>query len=185
MFLNVSLLDFSIILAALVIASIAYFYFRDRQMIGGLKDFLKEGKYKLRIQSPINAPFVYEKLLRITNYDGWMKPDMPYTLILGTRVTGEGKDRVFYHYVGFYFPPQVKLSDEWLNGWKRKVAERGDKWAAKSDVEKSEKNWGNKGAPDNLPIRAARVNGGVILAWNGLHTREQIEARINDALASL
>jgi hypothetical protein len=51
-------------------------------------------------------------------------------------------------------------------------------------VEKIEKSWGSKGAPDNLPIRAARLDNGVILAWNGLHTREQIEARMNDVLAS-
>ena len=181
---NEHLIQISIVLAALVIASIVYFYFRDRQMIGGLKEFLREGKYKLRMQPPVKAPFTYN-LPKITNYDGMLTAGMPYTLILGTRVTGKGSDSITYHYLGFYFPPQVKLSDEWLDGWRHKVAERGDNWAAKSGLEKIEKNWGNKGAPDNLPIRAARVDGGVLLAWNGLHTREHVEARINDILASL
>ena len=181
----VSLLQVSIVLAALVVASVTYLYFRDRQLIGGLKEFLKEGKYKLRVQPPIKAPFVYENLSRITSYDGLLKPALPYTLILGLRITGRGKDCISYQYVGFYFPPHVQLSDEWLNGWKHKVAERGDNWAAKSGIEKIEKVWGSKGIPDNLPIRATRLNGGVILAWNGLHTREHIEARLNDVLASL
>jgi hypothetical protein len=179
------LINFSIILTALVIASITYLYFRDRQMIGGLKEFLKEGKYKLNVQPPLKAPFVYEKIFKITSYEGWIKPEMPYTLILGIRMTGKGKDSISYQYIGFYFPPQVNFSDEWLNGWKHKVAERGDNWAAKSEVEKVEKVWGSKGIPDNLPIRAARVDGGVILAWNGLHTKEHVEARIHDVLASL
>jgi hypothetical protein len=182
---GVNLLEVSIVLAALVVASVVYLYFRDRQMIGGLKEFLTEGKYKLQVQPPIKKPFVYETLSRVTSYNGWLKPELPYTLILGARATGEGKERILYYYIGFYFPPQVKLSDEWLNGWKHKVAERGDSWAAKSEVEKIEKSWGSKGAPDNLPIRAARVDGGVILAWNGLHTKDHVEERINDVLASL
>lgn len=179
-----SLIQISIALAVLVITSIVYLYFRDRQMIGGLKEFLQEGKYKLRVQPPVKMPFVYETK-RITSYDGMLKDGVPCALILGTRVTGNGKDSISYQYVGFFFPPQVELADEWLEGWKRKVAERGDSWAARSGVEKIEKNWGSKGAPDNLPIRAERLNGGVLLAWNGLHNREHVEARINDILASL
>ncbi|GAB4543360.1 MAG: hypothetical protein Fur002_15240 [Anaerolineales bacterium] len=186
MFLKVNLLDLSIVLSALIIASVVYLYLRDRQMVSGLKDFLKDGKYKLRVEPPIKAPFIYEKLYKITSYDGYLKAQMPYTLILGIRATGEGKDRLLYHYIGFYFPQQSALSDEWLAGWQRKVAERGDKWAEKSGMEKVEKNWGVKGAPDHLPIRAARLeNGGVILAWNGLHNKEHLEARIQDALSSL
>jgi hypothetical protein len=181
------IIDLSIVLAAMVIASVIYLYFRDRMMIGGLKDFLRAGKYKLQVQPPLKAPFIYENLSRVTSYNGWLKPEMPYTLILGIRITGNGnQDRISYQYIGFYFPPQVELSDEWLEGWRKKVAERGDNWAAKSGIEKIEKNWGSKGAPDSLPIRAARVeNGGVILAWNGLHNTDHIEARINDVLASL
>jgi hypothetical protein len=182
---NANLLQTSIVLVTLIVASIVYLYFRDRQMISGLREFLREGKYKLRIQPPVKAPFVYENLSKITSYDGWIKNEIPYTLILGIRVTGNGNDKISYQYVGFYFPPQVMLDDEWLHGWKCKVAERGDSWAAKSGVEKAEKSWGSKGIPDNLPIRAARVDGGVLLAWNSLHTREHVEARINDTLASL
>jgi hypothetical protein len=181
----VSLIQVSIVLAILVIASVVYLYFRDRQMIGGLKDFLREGKYKLRVQPPLKAPFIYEQQIKVTSYDGQIKEGMPYTLILGLRTTGTGKDSITYQYVAFYFPAQVSLSDKWLDGWKHKVAERGDNWAAKSGVEKVEKNWGSKGIPDNFPIRAARMDGGTILAWNGLHTREHLEARINDVLASM
>jgi hypothetical protein len=181
----VSLLEVSIVLAALVVASVVYLYFRDHQMISDLREFLKEGEYKLRVQPPIKAPFVYETLFKVTSYDGRLKPGLPYALILGIRVTGAGQDRIAYNYIGFYFPAQAHLDDDWLNGWKHKVAERGDNWAAKSGVEKVEKNWGSKGIPDNLPIRAARVDGGVILAWNGLHNRDYVEARIHDVLASL
>lgn len=181
----VNLVHVSIILAALVIASIAYLYFRDRQMIGGLKEFLKEGKYKLRVQPPIKTPFVYEARVKVASYDGQIKEGLPYTLILGLRTSGAGKDSIAYQYIGFYFSQQVQFDDEWLGNWQRKVAERGDHWASKSGIEKMEKNWGSKGIPDNLPIRAARVEGGILLAWNSLHTREQVEARINDVLASL
>ncbi len=185
MYLGVSLIDLSVVLAALIIASMVYLYFRDRELVSGLKEFLKEGKYKLRVQPPIRAPFVYEQRVQVASYDGQLKEGVPYTLILGRRVVGEKKESVTYQYIGFYFPPQTNLSDEWLEGWRRKVAERGDSWAVKCGVEKIEKNWGSKGVPDHLPIRAARIESGVLLAWNGLHTRDHIEARIQDVLASL
>lgn len=41
------------------------------------------------------------------------------------------------------------------------------------------------GAPEHLPIRAVRINNRVLLAWNGLHLKKTIEARIKDVLDSL
>ncbi len=42
------------------------------------------------------------------------------------------------------------------------------------------------GPPETLPIRATRVeDGGVVLAWSGLHLRKTIEARIADIRATL
>ena len=42
------------------------------------------------------------------------------------------------------------------------------------------------GPPQTLPIRAARAeDGGVVLAWSGLHLRKVIEARMDDVLATL
>jgi len=186
MFPAVNLIAVSIVLFALIIASVTFLYLRDRQMIDGLRDFLKRGKYRLRVEPPIKTPFIYDNLYKITSYEGYLRPDLPYTLILGIRATGKGQERLLYHYVGFYFPKQVELSETWLQGWRAKVAERGDNWAAKNGIEPTEKTWGSKGAPDQLPIRAERIeNGGVILAWNCLHTSAAIEERIQDFLASL
>jgi hypothetical protein len=179
------LIPISIALFALIVASIVYLFVRDQELINGVKAFIKAGKYTPRAQPPIAAPFVYEPLSKIACYDGQIKPNLPCTLILGIRATGEGKNKILYYYIGFYFPSQVKFSDEWLNGWQTKVAERGDHWAEISSAQKIETNWGVKGAPDTLPIRAEREGGGVFLAWNGLHTRDCIQARIDDILASL
>lgn len=104
--------------------------------------------------------------------DGKIRSDIPYTLILGTRFSGASETRIQHNYIGFYFPPHESMTDEWLNQWKQKVAERGD-------------NWGIMGAPERLPIRAVRINNGILLAWNGLHLRHTIEARIQDVLDSL
>jgi hypothetical protein len=47
------------------------------------------------------------------------------------------------------------------------------------------KSWGLMGAPNKLPIRAIRINDGVLIAWIGLHLRSEIEERIKDLSASL
>lgn len=42
------------------------------------------------------------------------------------------------------------------------------------------------GPPEALPIRAVRTaEGGVLLAWNGLHLRHIIEQRMDETLQSL
>lgn len=169
----------------LIVGLIGYLFYRRRRLIQDLQEFYREGNYVQRQSLPVANPFVYEDMTFITSLDGKLKSDMPYTLILGTRVTSGGKNMTQNDYIGFYFSPHDSLTDEWLNQWKQKVAERGDTWAGHSGVEKEEKSWGLMGAPEHLPIRAVRINGGVLLAWNGLHLRKTIEARIQDVLESL
>jgi len=172
--------------ALIVIAGlIGYLFYRRKQLINELKEFYREGNYIKRESLPISNPFIYDDMTFITSLNGNLKPDMPYTLILGTRVTGGGKNMLQNDYIGFYIPPHASLSDEWLGQWKEKVAQRGDNWAQHSGAESEEKNWGIMGAPEHLPIRAVRINNGILLAWNGLHLRHTIEARIQDVLESL
>lgn len=168
----------------LIIGFIVFLFYRRKKLINELKEFYREGNYIQRQSLPITNPFIYDDMTFITSLDGKLKLDMPYTLILGTRVTGGGKNMIQYDYIGFYFPPQVQLSDEWLDKWKEKVAERGDNWAEHSGIEKTDKNWGLLGVPEELPIRAVRINTGVLLAWTGLHLRKTIEARMQDVLQS-
>jgi hypothetical protein len=167
----------------LIFGFIVYLFIRRRKLTNELQAFFNEGHYLRRDQCPVPNPFVYTDA-HVGCSDGELKPGMPYTLILGSRMTGAGKTASLHTFIGFYFPQQVNLSDEWLAGWKQKVAERGDAWAEGSGVEKMKKSWGLMGAPDKLPIRAIRVNDGVLIAWIGLHLRKQIEERIQDVLAS-
>lgn len=169
----------------LIVVFIGYLFYRRKKLINELKTFYQEGNYIQREQLPIPNPFIYDDMTFITSLDGKLKPDMPYTLILGTRVTGGGKNMLQNDYIGFYFPPHDSMTDEWLNQWKEKVTERGDNWAEHSGVEKIDKNWGIMGAPEYLPIRAVRINNGILLAWNGLHLRHTIESRIQDVLETL
>lgn len=169
----------------LIAGFIGFLFYRRKKLINELKEFYREGNYIKRESLPITNPFIYDDMTFITWLDGNLKSDMPYTLILGTRVTGGGKNMIQYDYIGFYFPPHASLTDEWLGQWKEKVAERGDNWAEHSGIEKIDKNWGLLGAPEELPIRAVRVNNAVLLAWTGLHLRKTIEARMQDVLESI
>ena len=169
----------------LIAGLIGYLFYRSRKLMNDMQDFYTQGNYVRRDNPPVENPFVYTDMSFTTSSDGFIKTGMPYTLILGTRYSGAGSSRIQHDYIGFYFPPQVELSDAWLNQWKQKVAERGDNWAQHSGIEKTEKSWGLMGAPEHLPIRAVRINNGVLLAWTGLHLREKIEARMQDVLQSL
>lgn len=169
----------------LIAGFIGFLFYRRQKLTDELQDFYNAGNYVSREQVPVANPFVYTDLSFITSSDGKLKADLPYSLILGTRLTGGGQNMIRHDYIGFYFPPHDAMTDEWLNKWKQKVAERGDNWAEHSGVEKTEKNWGLMGAPEHLPIRATRINNGVLLAWTGLHLRKTIEARIKDIVESL
>jgi len=177
--------EISCFFGILIIGFIIFLFYRRKKLINELKEFYQQGNYIQRKSLPITNPFIYDDMTFITSSDGKLKSDMPYTLILGTRVTGGGKNMIQYDYIGFYFSPHASLTDEWLGQWKQKVAERGDHWAEHSGVEKIDKKWGLLGAPEELPIRAVRVNDGVLLAWMGLHLRKTIEARMQDVLESL
>jgi hypothetical protein len=164
---------------------IGFLFYRRKKLMDDLQNFYKEGNYTNRAGTPVPHPFVHE-MSYIVNSDGSLKPGVPYTLMLGTQFSGAGQSRRQDDYIGFYFPPQVQLSDAWLNAWQDKVAERGDGWAKHSNREPLKKSWGLMGPPQTLPIRAARMeDGGVVLAWSGLHLRKVIEARIADVLATL
>jgi hypothetical protein len=169
----------------LIAGFIGFLFYRRRKLMNELQDFYKTGNYIRRESLPVENPFVYTDMSFTTASDGKIKADLPYSLILGTRVTGGGKNMIRHDYIGFYFPPEVELNDEWLNKWKEKVAERSDNWAQHSGVEKIDKRWGLMGAPEHLPIRAIRINNGVLLAWTGLHLRKTIEARMKDVIESL
>jgi hypothetical protein len=173
-------------LALILIAGfIGFLFYRRNQLNNDLQDFYHQNNYVQRERLPVKNPFIYEDLNFITSLDGNLKPDLPYILILGTRTTGGGQDMIRHDYIGFYFPPHASLTDQWLGRWKQKVSERGDNWAQHSDVAKIDKNWGLMGAPEHLPIRALRINNGVLIAWNGLHLRHVIESRIKDVANSL
>lgn len=170
---------------AVIFGIIVFLFYRRKKLTDALQAFYQEGNYVQRQNLPISNPFIYEDMAFTAALDGKIRNDIPYTLILGTRFSGAGETRIRHDYIGFYFPPHESMTDEWLNQWKQKVAERGDNWAQYSGIEKTEKNWGIMGAPERLPIRAVRINNGILLAWNGLHLRHTIEARIQDVLDSL
>src|SRR5690606_32225049 len=174
---------FALIVIVILVISLLY---RRKQLINELRSFYQEGNYVKRDRLPITNPFVHDDMTFITSLDGHLREDLPYTLILGTRVTSGGKNMSQNDYIGFFIPHHEALTDKWLAGWKEKVAERGDEhWAKHSSVKAVEKNWGIMGPPEELPIRAVKVDDGILLAWNGLHLRHTIEARIKDVLESL
>ena len=177
--------EISCFFGILIIGFIGFLFYRQNRLMNELQEFYKQGKYVYREQLPIKNPFVYEDMSFVTSSDGKIRADIPYTLILGTRYSGASQSRIRHDYIGFYFPPHDLLTDEWLDQWKAKVAERGDNWAQHSGVEKLDKSWGLMGAPEHLPIRAVRINNGVLLTWNGLHLRKTIELRIQDVLDAL
>jgi hypothetical protein len=164
---------------------IGYLFYRRKKISDDLKDFYKQGNYIRREQVPVEYPFVDKGLAFVICSDGFLKEGMPYTLMLGTKFSGAGKTSRQDDYIGFYIPAHPQLTDEWLNGWKQKVVERGDGWAKHSGVQQIKKSWGLWGPPNKLPIRAVRINDGIVIAWIGLHLRKQIEERINDVLTSL
>lgn len=174
----------AILLLVVILGVIIFLFWRQNKLFNDLGEFYKENKLVFRQSSPVENPFVYTDATLTCN-DGMLKPGVPYTLILGTRLVTDGQGTSGYRYIGVYLPPQVQVSEEWLNTWKQKVAERGDNWAQHSGVEAAKKSWGVMGPPEYLPIRAVRVNNGVFIGWSGLHLRKTIEARLSEIIASL
>lgn len=163
---------------------IGFLFYRRKRIFNDIGDFYKENGHIYRETSPVKDPFVYSDAA-LTCTDATLKEGMPYTLMLGSRTAHSGGSASLYTYIGMYIPNHPALSDDWLKQWKQKVAERGDNWAQHSGVEKAEKSWGLMGAPEELPIVAKRVEGGVLLSWSGLHIRKVIEARIQAVRDSL
>lgn len=174
----------AILLLVVILGAIIFLFWRQNKIFNDLGDFYKKNNLVLRQSSPVENPFVYSDANLICN-DGMLKPGVPYTLILGTRLVTDGQGTSGYRYIGVHLPSQVQVSDEWLNTWKQKVAERGDNWAQHSGVEAAQKNWGVMGPPEHLPIRAVRINNGVFIGWTGLHLRKTIEARLSELTTSL
>lgn len=169
---------------AVIIGSIVYLFWRQNKMSNDLGKFYRENNLIFRETSPLEDPFIFKDVRLVCN-DGMLKPETPYTLILGTRIVTDGQGTSAYRYIGVFLPPQVQVSDEWLANWQQKVVERGDAWAKYSGVEPAQKNWGLMGAPEHLPIRAARLNGGVFIGWSGLHSRKNIENRLSELRSTL
>ncbi len=166
-------------LLVIIVGVIVYLFWRQNRIFNELGIFYKENNLVFRQSSPLEHPFVYTDTKLVCN-DGILKPGIPYTLILGTRVVTDWQGTFSYHYIGVFLPPQVQVSDEWLSAWQRKVAERGDNWAQYSGMEPIKKTWGVMGPPESLPVRAVRANGGVFIGWSGMHMRKVIEARLNE-----
>ncbi len=172
-------LTVAILMFVVIVGLIVFLFWRQNRIFNELGNFYKENKLISRPTSPVERPFVYTDV-NLTCNDGLLKPDAPYTLILGTHMVTDGQGTSAYRYIGVFLPLQVQLSDEWLKAWQQKVAQRGDNWAQYSGVEPISKTWGIMGVPENLPIRAMRVNGGIFIGWAGMHMRKVIQARLSE-----
>jgi hypothetical protein len=169
-----------IVLAGLI----GFLFWRQRRIFNEIQVFYKDSNLTYREKSPVEHPFIYTDINPICS-QGFIKPEMPYTFILGSRSTGAGQSRILHTYIGVYLPNHPRLTDEWLQQWKEKVAERGDNWAQHSGVEKMEGKWSLMGPPENLPIVATRINDGVLIAWSGLHIRKVFDARLKELKETL
>lgn len=163
---------------------IGYLFWRQRRIFDEIQVFYKDNNLTYREISPVEHPFIYTDIRPICS-QGFLKPGMPYTFILGSRSSGSGQSRTLHTYVGVFLPDHPELTDEWLKKWKQKVAERGDNWAQHSQVEPMKKSWGLFGPPENLPIVAARINNGVLISWSGLHIRKVFDERLRELKESL
>src|SRR5688572_17589542 len=114
---------FGLLLLFAVAILLVFLAWRDRRLSQEFQTMLLEHNFTPRESCPIPTPFVYERLDHLVCFDGDLCPGMPITLLLGTRRTGIDKHRMTHYYTGIYFSPQVKLSDSWLDRWKRRVAE--------------------------------------------------------------
>lgn len=167
-----------------LIGFIAFLFWRQNRIFNDIQAFYKDNKMVYQETAPVEHPFIYTSIKPICS-KGNLKPDMPFTFMLGSRSEGAGQSRVLHTYIGVFIPDHPRLTDAWLNTWKHKVAERGDNWAQHSDVEPHKKSWGLMGAPEDLPIVAKRINNGVLIAWSGLHIRKVFEARLDELKQTL
>ncbi|NWF63858.1 MAG: hypothetical protein HXY38_06075 [Chloroflexi bacterium] len=174
----------AILMLAVILGAIIFLFWRQNRIFNELGNFYKENNLIFQPASPVEHPFMYPDVKLVCSA-GMLRPNIPYTLILGTRLVTDGQGTSSYRYIGVYLPPQAQVNDEWLSAWQQKVAERSDQWAQYSGVTAAEKNWGVMGAPEHLPVRAVRVNSGVFIGWSGIHTRKTIEARLNELKTSL
>lgn len=188
-------LPVALLLLLAVFGTIVFLFVRSHRLRVDRERFLEERGLHLRSHCPkeVTHPFVYEDLLACSCYEGPLDPQRPlrFVLILGSRQSqgsaGPGQPPVIDFYIGAYLPSaSIKLDDAWLNLWQQRVAERGDGWAQRTGLPVPSRDHGLLGPKESLPIRAVRTQeGGVLIAWQGLHLRDRLEKRLAELVDTL
>ncbi|MFN8398399.1 MAG: hypothetical protein U0X74_00175 [Anaerolineales bacterium] len=174
----------ALVMFAVIIGFIVYLFWRQNRIFDDIQKFYKANGMLYQETPPVEHPFIYTDVKPICS-KGNLKPDMPFTFMLGSRAEGAGQSRILHTYIGVFIPNHPRLTDSWLSTWKQKVAERGDNWAQHSGIQPIEKSWGLMGPPENLPIVAKRFDNGIVIAWSGLHIRKVMEARLDELKQTL
>ncbi len=134
-------------------------------------DFEKYTREKGWVQNtttPIANPFGFANVNPYRVYSGYLRPDLPATIMFGIRCQSDGScpsTPACYSYIAMYFPIGVKLSDAWLEQWQQKIKH-----------------------PTGLfpPVHTERTpDGGAVVAWFGAAVRKNVEDRIAEVVASL
>jgi len=161
----------------------AYMVVRSRRDGAELSRYLRS-ELVPRKGCPIPDPFIEHNVAVNDCWDGQLASGQRFVVIFGAE---PGSRAQVANYIGIWLPPGPDLTDAWLRGWKERVAARGDWWAARSGIAAPPKTHLFVGPPESVPVRADRVDEGVILAWRLITfpTAEKVRTRIDELARSL
>jgi hypothetical protein len=161
----------------------AYMVLRSQRERAKLSRYLRS-ELVPRNDCPIPDPFIEHNVAVNDCWDGALASGQRFVVIFGAE---PGSRAQVANYIGIWLPPGPDLTDGWLRGWKERVAARGDWWAARSGIPAPPKTHLFIGPPESVPVRADRLEPGVILAWRlvTFPTAEKVKTRIDELARSL
>jgi hypothetical protein len=143
---------------------------RKRNVLGGFDAFVKQNRFTPRTTSPVaafsesNPP---EGLHFSSGYDGQMRPGVPMTLLLLRRMEAVVVQGVSIQnatlYLGAYLPDVGKFGADFTKSW----------------CDTAQRKQGH------VVYAAPAREGGFIVVWKGVPSRQNVEARLTELTKSI
>jgi len=161
----------------------SYMVLRSHRERGTLLRYLR-AELTPRNDCPIPDPFIEPSAEVIECWNGTYPAGQRFVVMFGAE---PGSRAQVANYIGIFLPAGPALTDDWLRGWKERVAARGDWWAKRSGLPAANVTHVLVGPPESVPVRADRVDEGVILAWRlvTFPTADKLKTRIDEVARSL
>ncbi len=147
-----------------------YMWRRKRNVLGGFDALVKQRGMTARTTSPVAAfsePNPPESLHFSSAYDGQLRPGVPMTLLLLSRLEAVFVQGVSVQnatlYVGAYLPAQANLDADFVRNWQTKAQRQ----------------------QEHVVYAARTIDSGFVVVWKGTPSRKNVESRLAELAQSL